>query len=193
MSNANADRWAAMKQMQLVAVTQNQTVKTKWGTFRNMTAGAFETSQFNYDMPGTWKGKVFLLAVTNTGFVDTRTTEAGKSGVIQVRNTVDYYTSVSIFILPEYGPEPREWLITRKPGGSTSVLEKVSIAGERYEDGAFFPPARVTVNQPTRLSIDGRTWSYMPGDIIGTERPIQFPPLTSPGGEQQYAVLTEVK
>lgn len=192
VSNANADRWGAMKQMQLITVAKDETVETKWGTFKNRTTNVFNKSDIHYSTPGTWQGKLFLIAVTNSGYVDTKAVKSGQIGELNVRNTQDYYLSVSIFILPEYGPEPREWLITRNTDTQSDVTAKPSIAGETYQDGTVALPVDATISEESFISVNGRARRYAPGDTIPANTPIKFatPPEGTP---DNYVVLREVK
>lgn len=192
-SNANSDRWAAMKQMQLVTVAPNETTETKWGTFTNNNYNTvLSKNNVHYNVPGTWQGKVFLIAVTDTGFVDTKVAQPGKTGKLEVRNNQDYYTSVSIFILPEYGPEPREWLITRQAPEYGYVTEKVPLAGETYKYNCVYLPVDVTVDREVYLATGVKRGLYKPGEIIPANSSIMF---ASKAGRpiDKYVVLREVK
>ena len=192
-SNSNSDRWAAMKQMQLVTVAPNETTETKWGTFTNNNYNtALSKNNVHYNIPGTWQGKVFLIAVTNTGFVDTKVAQPGKTGKLEVRNNQDYYTSVSIFILPEYGPEPREWLITRQAPEYGYVTEKMPLAGETYKYNCVYLPVDATVDREVYLATGAKRGLYKPGEIIPANSSIMF---ASKAGRpiDKYVVLKEVK
>ena len=191
-SNSNADRWAAMKQMQLITVAKDETVETKWGTFKNRTTNVFKKSDIHYETPGTWQGKLFLIAVTNSGYVDTKAVKSGQVGELNVRNTQDYYLSVSIFILPEYGPEPREWLITRQAPEYGYVTEKMPLAGETYKYNCVYLPVDATVDREVYLATGAKRGLYKPGEIIPANSSIMF---ASKAGRpiDKYVVLREVK
>lgn len=191
-SNANADRWAAMKQMQLITVAKDETVETKWGTFKNRTTNVFNKSDIHYETPGTWQGKLFLIAVTNSGYVDTKAVKSGQVGELNVRNNQDYYLSVSIFILPEYGPEPREWLITRQTPERADVTEKTPLAGEKYKNNNVYLPVDATVDREVYLATGVKIGTYRPGEIIPANVPIRFANKTGRPIDK-YVVLREVK